>query len=169
MFYILIVGCWAVYNVVLGPACDLAYSGSMDGTVRVWNLQRGQCQRVLSGHTSLVGLLSLSSSYLVSGSADATLRVWDPKTGEHYHTLATHNSVVTCLQHDDDKVVNGDGGVLRLWDIRDGSLVRDLLTGATCVMQVAFEGRWCVAAVSRVDHIELHIWDFASGAPPGRL
>ncbi|KAL0571648.1 SCF ubiquitin ligase complex subunit cdc4 [Marasmius crinis-equi] len=38
--------------------------------------------------------------------------------------------------------------------------VRDLLTGITGVWQVAFEGRWCVAASNRNDQTVLDVWDF---------
>lgn len=167
----------AVYSVVLDIHRSLACSGSMDGTVRVWNLQTGQIQHTLTGHTSLVGLLGLSPSYLVSAAADSTLRVWNPETGEHHHTLAAHNGAITCFQHDEFKVLSGSDGTLKMWDIRDGSQVRDLLTGIVGVWQVVFEGRWCVAASNRTDTTVLDVWDFANeqgdeewvGEPPGGL
>ncbi|KAF9818666.1 hypothetical protein IEO21_02646 [Rhodonia placenta] len=166
-----------VYSVVLDIHRNLACSGSMDGTVRVWNLRTGQTQHMLAGHTSLVGLLGLSPSYLVSAAADSTLRVWDPETGEHHHTLAAHNGAITCFQHDEFKVLSGSDGTLKMWDIRDGSQVRDLLTGIVGVWQVVFEGRWCVAASNRMDATVLDVWDFANedgdeewvGEPPGGL
>ena len=166
-----------MYSVVLDIHRNLACSGSMDGTVRVWNLQTGQCQHTLTGHTSLVGLLGLSPSYLVSAAADSTLRVWNPDTGEHHHTLAAHNGAITCFQHDEFKVLSGSDGTLKMWDIRDGSQVRDLLTGIVGVWQVVFEGRWCVAASNRDDATVLDVWDFADeegdeewvGEPPGGL
>ncbi|KAH9952176.1 WD40 repeat-like protein [Amylocystis lapponica] len=151
-----------VYSVVLDINRNLACSGSMDGTVRVWNLHTGQCQHTLTGHTSLVGLLGLSPSYLVSAAADSTLRVWDPDTGEHHHTLAAHNGAITCFQHDEFKVLSGSDGTLKMWDIRDGTQVRDLLTGIVGVWQVVFEGRWCVAASNRMDATVLDVWDFAN-------
>jgi hypothetical protein len=132
----------------------------MDGTVRVWNLVDGQCQHTLTGHTSLVGLLGLSPSYLVSAAADSTLRIWDPETGELRHTLAAHTGAITCFQHDEFKVLSGSDGNLKMWNIRDGSVVRDLLTGITGVWQVVFEGRWCVAASNRNDVTVLDVWDF---------
>lgn len=134
----------------------------MDGTVRVWNLQTGQCQHTLSGHTSLVGLLGLSASHLVSAAADSTLRIWDPENGELRHTLAAHNGAITCFQHDEFKVLSGSDGTLKMWDIRDGSVVRDLLTGIVGVWQVVFEGRWCVAASNRQDATVLDVWDFGT-------
>lgn len=166
-----------VYSVVLDHHRNLACSGSMDGTVRVWNLDDGQCLHTLTGHTSLVGLLGLSPSYLVSAAADSTLRVWDPETGELRHTLAAHNGAITCFQHDEFKVLSGSDGTLKMWDIRDGTQIRDLLTGIVGVWQVIFEGRWCVAASNRVDSTVLDVWDFGNedddgeweGEPPSGI
>ena len=152
-----------VYSVVLDPTRNIACSSSMDGTIRVWDLntQPGTERFMLIGHTSLVLRLGLSASYLVSA-ADSMLRVWDPDTGEMKHTLAAHNGAITCFQHDEFKVLSGSDGVLKIWDIRDGSVVRDLLTGIVCVWQVVFEGRWCVAASNREDATVLDIWDFGT-------
>ncbi|KAL1660981.1 WD40-repeat-containing domain protein [Schizophyllum commune] len=165
-----------VYSVVLDPQRNIACSGSMDGTVRVWNLQNGQCQHTLTGHTSLVGLLGLSPSYLVSAAADSTLRIWDPDSGALQHTLAAHTGAITCFQHDEFKVLSGSDGTLKMWNIRDGTVVRDLLTGISGVWQVVFEGRWCVAASNRNDATVLDVWDFGGpsdgewiGEPPGGM
>jgi F-box and WD-40 domain protein CDC4 len=139
----------------------------MDGTVRIWNLRTGQCRYTLAGHSSLVGLLGLSPSHLVSAAADSTLRIWDPDTGELRQTLAAHTGAITCFQHDEFKVLSGSDGTLKMWDVRDGSVVRDLLTGITGVWQVVFEGRWCVAASNRTEATVLDVWDFGEGAEDG--
>lgn len=151
-----------VYSIVLDHERNQACSGSMDSSVRIWNLKTGQCVHVLTGHTSLVGLLGLSHSYLVSAAADSTLRVWNPHTGELLHTLAAHTGAITCFQHDEFKILSGSDGTLKMWDIRDGTNVRDLLTGITGVWQVVFDGRWCVAASNRHDATYLDVWDFGN-------
>jgi F-box and WD-40 domain protein CDC4 len=163
-----------VYSVVLDPGRNQAYSGSMDMTVRIWNLQTGQCQHTLTGHASLVGVIGLSPSYLVSAAADATLRIWDPNTGELRNIFTAHTGAITCFRHDEFKVLSGSDGTLKLWKVRDGTVLKELLTGITGVWQVAFEGRWCVAATNRDDCTMLDIWRFGDddedwvGTPPGQ-
>jgi F-box and WD-40 domain protein CDC4 len=92
------------------------------------------------------------------------------------HTLAAHTGAITCFQHDEFKVLSGSDGNLKMWNVRDGMVVRDLLTGITGVWQVVFEGRWCVAASNRNDTTVLDVWNFGMendedwvGEPPGGL
>ena len=164
----------AVYCVALDTTRGLVYSGSMDCTVRVWDLLTGACKQTMTEHASLIGLLRLSPSYLVSGSADATLRVWDPDTGALLHTLALTSpaGAVTCFMHDDRKIISGSVNAVREWDIRTGEMVRDMLHESeitkmmgkpTDVWQVAFEGRICVAACGYGDKTMLHVWQFTEG------
>ncbi len=58
-----------------------------DRTVRLWDVDTGECLHVLTGHTNgvtSVGFLSTdnSSPILASASFDGTIRLWDLKTGE---------------------------------------------------------------------------------------
>ncbi|TCD64250.1 SCF ubiquitin ligase complex subunit cdc4 [Steccherinum ochraceum] len=149
-----------VYSVTLDVHRNFAASGSMDHTVRVWDITTGQCQHVLRNHTSLVGLIGLSPSFLVSAAADSTLSVWDPQTGEHLQTLAGHDGAITCFYHDELKVLSGSNGNLKLWDIRDGRMVRNVLTGIIGVWQVAVQGRRCVAALNRSDSTSIEVIEF---------
>ena len=134
----------------------------MDMTIRLWNLQTGQCQHTLTGHTSLVGILRLSCSHLVSAAADSTLRIWDPDTGKLQNILNGHGGAITCFQHDEAKLVSGSDGTLKLWNLRDGTVIKDLITGVTGVWNVVFDGRWCAAASNRDGDTMLDIWDFSN-------
>ena len=139
----------------------------MDGTVRVWNLNTGQCVHTLTGHTSLVSLLGLSPNYLVSAAADSTLRIWDPNTGILKAVLAGHSGAITAFKHDSWKLVSGSDRTLKLWDLRnigkdgDVPVVRDLLLRIIGVWQVDFEGSWCVASDIRNDRTMMTIWNFS--------
>ena len=54
-----------------------------------------------------------------------------------------------------------------MWNVKDGTVVRDLLTGITGVWQVVFEGRWCVSASNRNDSTVLDVWDFGKECDGG--
>ncbi|KAF8323591.1 WD40-repeat-containing domain protein [Cantharellus anzutake] len=149
-----------VYSVVLDSIRNQVCSGSMDGSVRIWSLKTGQLLHTLIGHTSLVGLLSLSPTTLVSAAADSTLRIWDPTSGSLQHVLSAHTGAITCFQHDEFKVLSGSDGALKMWDTRDGTVIRDLLTNITGVWQVVFDERFCVAASNAQEHTFLDVWDF---------
>lgn len=133
----------------------------MDSTVRVWNLDDGQCIGVLAGHTSLVGHLSISPNSLVSAAANATLKIWNPNTNELKYTLAAHT--ITAVAHDDDKMLTTSGTSgesLLLWNTRDGTVIRDMWpeVGGQKVWQVALEGLRCVAASTSTEATFIDIW-----------
>lgn len=139
-----------IYSTALNYKTRRCFSGSMDLSINVWDFEKGKLLYSLEGHNSLVGLLELSDEYLVSAAADSTLRVWDPNTGENYSKLKGHNSAITCFQHDDLRIVSGSERMLKLWDIKTGKFVRDLLSDITgSIWQVSFDSDRCVAAVQK--------------------
>ena len=138
-----------VYSVVLDHKRKRCISGSMDNLVKVWSLETGAVLFNLEGHSSLVGLLDLSYDRLVSAAADSTLRVWDPESGQCKSTLSAHTGAITCFQHDGQKVVSGSDYTVKMWNVKTGEFVRDLLTDLSRVWQVKFNERRCVAAVQR--------------------
>ena len=57
---------------------NILYSGSLDNTIRAWNLDTNECITALQGHTGSVDCLVLvvHNNILYSGSWDKTARVW---------------------------------------------------------------------------------------------
>ena len=62
-------------------------SGSLDTSIRVWNVESGACVSTLVGHQSLTSGMELRENILVSGNADSTVKVWNIMTGQCLHTL----------------------------------------------------------------------------------
>ncbi|KAH6633370.1 WD40-repeat-containing domain protein [Boeremia exigua] len=151
-----------VYSVVLDHARNRCISGSMDNLVKVWSLETGQCIFTLEGHTSLVGLLDLSHERLVSAAADSTLRIWDPENGQCKSRLCAHTGAITCFQHDGQKVISGSDRTLKMWNVKTGEFVQDLLTDLSGVWQVKFNERRCVAAVQRNSLTYIEVLDFGA-------
>lgn len=59
---------------VLQIAC-----GYVDGTVRIWDAEKGTCETTLNGHRSAVTILRYNNqgSLLASGSKDCDIILWD--------------------------------------------------------------------------------------------
>ncbi|NWQ84715.1 FBXW7 protein, partial [Columbina picui] len=107
-------------------------SGSRDATLRLWDIETGQCLHVLMGHVAAVRCVQYDGHKVVSGAYDYTVKVWDPESESCTHTLQghtnRHQSAVTCLQFSSKFVVtSSDDGTVKLWDLKTGEFVRNLV------------------------------------------
>ncbi|XP_015950262.1 zinc finger CCCH domain-containing protein 48 [Arachis duranensis] len=63
--------------VCLAIGCyKMPYSGSMDHSIKVWDLDTLQCTMTLNGHSDVVTSLICWDHYLLSSSSDCTVNVW---------------------------------------------------------------------------------------------
>ncbi|KZV88419.1 kinase-like protein [Exidia glandulosa HHB12029] len=70
-----------VTSVAFSPDNRYVAAGSVDNSLRIWNVMLGHCTRVLEHPSLLKGVSSISYSpdgrYIAAGSYDGTVRVWD--------------------------------------------------------------------------------------------
>ncbi|KAH9932166.1 WD40-repeat-containing domain protein [Amylocystis lapponica] len=91
-------------------------SGSLDNTIKQWDIDTGKVVRTLFGHIEGVWAIASDKLRLVSGSHDRTIKVWVREEGRCMATLVGHRGAVTCLALGEDKIVSGsDDGDIRLW------------------------------------------------------
>jgi len=94
-------------------------SGSEDGKIRIWNLQKRSCVAILDSHVSVVrGLdFDMKESVLVSGSRDKTLMLWDARNWRLKNTIPVLEGVeATGFIADKPLVYSaGEAGRIRLW------------------------------------------------------
>ncbi|KII88778.1 hypothetical protein PLICRDRAFT_141328 [Plicaturopsis crispa FD-325 SS-3] len=98
-------------------------SGSLDNTIKLWDIATGKTIRTLFGHIEGVWGVASDKLRLVSGSHDRTIKVWSRDEGRCTATLVGHRGAVTCLALGEDKIVSGsDDGDIRVWSFAgDGS------------------------------------------------
>ncbi|KAK4058853.1 hypothetical protein OIO90_000299 [Microbotryomycetes sp. JL221] len=78
---------------------SFAATGSRDKSIRLWDVQSGQCLKTLTGHDNWIRALVFhpSGKSLLSASDDKTIRIWDLETGRCSKTIEAHSHFVTCM------------------------------------------------------------------------
>jgi F-box and WD-40 domain protein MET30 len=92
-------------------------SGSLDNTLRVWDVTSGKEVNTLFGHIEGIWAVAADKLRVVSGSHDRTIKIWERETGNCQTTLVGHSGAVTCLALCDDKIISGsDDKDVKVWD-----------------------------------------------------
>jgi WD40 repeat protein len=81
----------------LSTARNVVVSGSDDGTVRLWDVDRLEELRRFVGHTKTVGAVALSGDgrrIISSGVGEHALRVWDVASGRQLFWLIGHTDTI---------------------------------------------------------------------------
>jgi WD40 repeat protein len=148
--------------VSITPDGRKAVSGSNDNSVRVWDVERGKCERVLKGHNGFVEAVSITQDgrRAVSGSVDNTVRVWNLETGKCERVLEGHTRGVYAVSVTPDgrSAVSGNSYEIRVWNLETGKCERVLEghTGAVSAVKITPDGR---RAVSGSQDDTIRVWN----------
>ncbi len=101
---------------------DTAISASRDTTIRLWDIKRGVCKRILAGHEGSVLCFDTYGDILVSGSEDSNARVFcmsgPGDNGLCLHILKGHEDQVSSVVFRGKRVVTTSlDRSVRIWDV----------------------------------------------------
>ncbi|KEY71560.1 hypothetical protein S7711_09693 [Stachybotrys chartarum IBT 7711] len=104
---------------------------SRDKTVRLWDVETGQCLQTLEGHEEDVTLVvfSLDAKRVASASSDNTVRLWDVGTGQCLQTLKGYNNGVDSMVFSLDAKRLASASydfTVWLWDVETGQRLQSL-------------------------------------------
>lgn len=168
---------------------SLVVTGSLDASLKLWDLSKmnnddfeeGPLIHSFESHIEEVTALSYHNYTLVSGSQDRTIRQWDMQTGHCLQTIdvlwafqqnlttSVEQSLISdrntpfigALQTYDAALATGTSdGVVRLWDLRSGEVVRSLVGHTGPVTCLQFDERHL--ATGSNDR-SIRIWDLRTG------
>ncbi|TDD79865.1 protein kinase [Actinomadura rubrisoli] len=154
-------------SVAVSARAGHAVSGGWDDALRWWDLDTGECLRVLEGHEDAVTSVSIAAAgdRAVSGGDDDALRWWDLATGECLRVLSGHGGSVTsvALTRDGDRALSGSfDGTLRWWDLATGECLLELTDHEDAVTSVAINPDGCHAVSGSWDRTS-RFWDLKTG------
>ncbi|QNQ01012.1 YALIA101S02e03356g1_1 [Yarrowia lipolytica] len=127
-----------VIVMAIDSSSSLVATGGAEGTVKVWDLERGFVTHNLKGHGGVVSALKFfgeqgSSVWrLASGADDCKIRVWDLVSRKCLKVLDSHNSVIRGLSWSSDGGILVSGGrdkIVNVWDANKFKLVRTIPVG----------------------------------------
>jgi WD40 repeat protein len=155
-----------VTNVAFDAQGKRLASASWDGTVKVWDPDRGREVYTLRGHAGPIESVAFSPDCqrLASASHDKTVKVWDLATGKECYTLRGHSDVVACVGFSPDgkRLASASWDkTVKVWDASTRQLVRTLEEHPDRVFSVAFspDGRRLASGSS-----DVRVWDATTGA-----
>ncbi|TVY59595.1 putative E3 ubiquitin ligase complex SCF subunit sconB [Lachnellula suecica] len=101
---------------------NMLATGSYDSSIKIWDINTGECIRTLRGHTLGVRALQFDDTKLISGSLDNTIRVWNWRTGECIAQYPGHAEGVISVNFDGEYLASGSvDKTVRIWNFKDKS------------------------------------------------
>jgi WD40 repeat protein len=162
-----------IRKVVFSQDGRLLASGSDDQTIKVWEVETGQCIHTLQKHQDRVLTVAFhpDSQILASGGDDRIIRLWNISTGECLNTLEGHKSWIWSIAFSPDgtKLASGsEDQTVKLWDISTVKCLDTLEGHQNWVRSVAFSSDGKILASGSEDQT-VKLWDTKTGECLGTL
>lgn len=141
----------------------LLLSSSVDCTVRLWDLESGQCLLVLSNDLGTVTSATFADDAIVTCSEDRFIQVWEDLGRDVPKDLRGHTGSVYSIKAIGNILVSaGADGTVRVWNLRSGQCSR-VLEGHTGAVRCLSPNKNGTMLLSGSDDCTIRQWDLRSG------
>jgi WD40 repeat protein len=149
------------------PDGDRIFTGSLDGTARMWDAASGRLLRTFSGHERNVGIAALAAGgrRLITSGQDGTVRLWESESGVPLSIVAAHAvgmKAIKASPSGDAIVTCGMDGHVKLWRPRLDPMVATLAGHEGSVTSARFD-REGGRVVTCSDDGTIGLWDARTG------
>src|SRR5262249_41574728 len=160
----------AIFALALSPDGKLLASGSIDGTLKLWDLTADRHPVVLSGHKSVVWMAAfapdgkslVSAAWSRPASQGLEVRLWDPARGQGTLAATVDGSVEAVALASETLACGEKDGTVRLWDVGTGKEREPLKAHAGAVVAVKFALGGKLLVTAGADRT-VKVWDHAAG------
>ena len=152
--YLLFISLTALLSGMLNAMGRFFATASRDKTIKIWDVQTGECLRGWQEDTHGYGIWSIAFSpnnrTLASVGTDQRVRLWDASTGECLNLLQGHDQGLfsVAFSPDGHRLASGSrDDTIKLWDVNTGQCLKTLrshrpyegmnITGVTGLTEVA--------------------------------
>jgi WD40 repeat protein/transcriptional regulator with XRE-family HTH domain len=142
-------------------------SGSGDQTIKLWDINTGECLKTYTGHTNWILSIAFSpdGQTLFSSSPDRLVKQWEVSTGKCIKTFTGHQNWVmsVAVSPDGQTLVSSSGDqTIKLWDVRNGTCFKTLTGHNQAIWSVAFSCDGKTIASGSPDQT-VRLWDISTG------
>jgi len=148
----------------------LLTTASYDGRIRVWDLESGECQRMVEGpvEMSAVGL-SPDAQTFVAGTCSWNAKVFDAREGDFIKALKGHESTISCVQFSPDGRHIATGSfdfAVKIWETDDYQCLGTLRGHELHINWVSFSRNSKFLATASGDSTA-RVWDLQTHGSKG--
>ena len=138
-------------------------SSSLDGTLRLWDVNQGTLLRKFSDHTCTPSCIALDNYFLAVGSVEGIMQIWDTETGKLLNKFQGYqgNIEAVALDAGDQHVAATAGKSVKIWKVYSGELYQELKGHTANVTCLAFGVvRGTRALITTSSDGEVRIWAY---------
>ncbi|AET65476.1 hypothetical protein Mhar_2121 [Methanothrix harundinacea 6Ac] len=149
----------------ISPDGKWAASGSGDKTVKIWDLETGECLATLTGHSKAVRFIACQTDYVLSSANDGKIRTWDIRERKLLSSLDSNLGEIHCvkeLSNREQLLVCSSNSVITLLDRGTGKSIRKFQGHTGPAVSVALDethNRFVSGSFDRT----VRLWNFETG------